>query len=282
VALASVGALLMLGGNVSDALQNMLSGSSPSVAATGNPSGSKTGMGTNQQLSNTVTITTRNGNTITLDGYPADSLSKVVYTSGANGTTKVLASNMAALAKKLLDAGEVNQEQYNDLWMLANQGHQLASIEAEIEAKAATLPPEEFQTWLMTSNLDDALGYEPPPSVAYKNDTDSGYNYTQIPSDPLNPPNGAQTELQKFLDFYHKAEQGGALSDPAIAAIVTSLATEIALVSEGLDQSQGAVYTGKNTPEQLTLYAASALTNHDSAGICGVGKGQDSGIHCKG
>jgi hypothetical protein len=128
--------------------------------------------------------------------------------------------------------------------------------------------------------LLDTMGYIAVTDTGYRYYPSTGEVYNTLPTDLLNPSNGGGESISGLLTLYHKADASGALSDPAIKQIVSSLTTQIALAQESLEQAQGEVYMGNSSPGQLESMTASKAMNLDSSGICQAGNGADSGIHC--
>lgn len=236
-----------------------------------------------------ISFTTANGSNITIDNYPNTPLSQNVSTNGANGATQILANTIETMAEQLKSSGTLSTQQYNTLMALANQGHRLGELAGLSEQAAAlgrsgsnylTLNVKFDGENISVRDLGNMIGYSIPSNAGPKFDNSTGSIYTTMPKDPLNPTYGAQGELQSFLDLYHQAERSGALNDPNINKIISSLSSQIALINESVDQAQGAVYVQMIAGNAFREQAASSLTHEKSATICTTGGGQDSGVQC--
>jgi hypothetical protein len=276
IATIAIGSLLFLSQSVRDGFSNMLgSKKSADVAIGASPlAQSPSDMGSTDPsdsttLSDPSPMTRIPDTPITI--YSED-LSNSVLTSGANGTTTVLANNIQAVAAQKMAAGELSQAQYNALVDLSNQGHTLADIAKVLESNVTSgISPDTpvlFQGKMVTiQHLYESIGYN--------------YNSRSDPL-PVNPleANGAFPELDKFMSLYRSASQSGALSDPAIQTTVHEAASQIALINMSLDQATGAQLYG-SAQNSLTEQIASKLTNSKSAIICNAGNGKDSGTNCQ-
>jgi hypothetical protein len=242
--------------------------------------------------STTVSFKTAKGNTITLEGYQTSPLGQSIATLGANGTTTVLANNLAQLAQELLESGDISESQYNILIQLSDAGHKQAMIEAVIEHAANSAAGASSSTFLDNTQvvldghtktigeLWNSLGYNAPGGGG-RYFTSTGKVVNTLPADLLHPASSdVASSLEAFLDVYHQAESSGALSDPVVEQVVSSLSTQIALTSDALVQAVGQVYLGNSPAGQIQTLAASATTHMDSAGICTAGSGTDSGVSC--
>ena len=112
----------------------------PKVASATSSSASSTAGTTN------LSIKTSSGSTINVDNYPTD-LQKTILTLGANGTSKVLSDTILKLAEQQLAAGVINQEQYNTLVALSNQGHYLAEHAGAIQTAAVDSTDGTITPW---------------------------------------------------------------------------------------------------------------------------------------
>lgn len=224
-----------------------------------------------------IGFTTAGGTYISLPTYPT-STSQAIAVAGANGTTTIMANTLEALAKQLLDAGEISQTQYNGLIDLANQGHGIANLEKVLEdgaAKAAS--SKEYKAMKLEYNgklsspsvLADALGYDT-----------GGYEPGTV-SDPFDT-RSAYGPLKNFLKTYDNLNSNGALTDPAVQEVVSSLVGQIAFLSEVSTCMAWQAASGEFTPAQFTSQTISEMTHVKSLGICEAGNGKDNGIQCSG
>jgi len=290
VCLASVGALVLLGGNLRDVFSNMLpERSQTQVTATAPSFTTGSGQTPNSASPKTspladmqpLTITMANGKTITIDAYPKN-LAKTVETLGTNGTTAILADNLSAMADQLLTAGEITPEEANLFHQLANQGHRIASIEKLFE-DAATKSGSDKQAFLNLPIVFDDKTYATPLELV-----DSiGYNKKLGSGEWV--PDG--NESAKLLNLQKQLVDSGALNDPAIKDIVNDL---VYVINETSDHFQNNVYAIDETslaPKDMQKQIASDiqesdlasyLTDNTSADICKTGKGKDTGKKCSG
>lgn len=290
VVLVVTPALILFGGQLKNAWQGFNTGISPTkrtqVAITNSTA-------LQQAMNATVRFQTAKGTMITLNSALSNPLDKNISTLGANGTTAMLADSLSNVAKQLLDSGDISQTQYNVLIQLSNAGHTQAQLQTVIEQAMKNMPQGEAPYTYMantqvtlngkTSSLYDiwnTLSYGAPNGgYRYFPATDTAIN--TLPTDLLHPPSSnVLSSLSAFLDVYHQAESSGALSDPAVAQVVSSLSTQIALSSDTLMQAVGEVYLGHSSAGQIPSLEVSVATNMNSAGICTTGNGTDSGVQC--
>ena len=273
VAVLVIPALVILGGNLNSLFGGMFGSGKPAttVALSSSPT-SPTAQPTTTASSTTppatsttsqpgiptagVSVTMADGTTLALPSYPTN-LSATVSTSGANGTTTILANNLQSMATQMLDAGKITQEQYNSLISLANQGHRMALIEKTIEDFATTDP--------------SGQGMLEMASIPFE-----GKNYHK---DDLSAKVGAGgSESALFQQLYQDVANQGLLNDPAVKALISQLTNNITAIGNAF---AGATYMADSSRE-ITKDTASQLTNQDSASICTTGNATDSGVHCSG
>lgn len=281
--LAVIPALLLLGGNVTGLFKGLLAkpAQAPAIAATQvNPSGLPAGQSINTQspAGNIQTLTTDNGTTVKL--YTQAELNKSVMTSGANGTTTLLAGQIEIIAKQLLDAGEIDAKQYQGIIDLANQGHKIAGIEKLLEDAAALYEsdPKAFDSLKIQYEgesytplqLGKMLGYEDIYSMQWLS---------------------GQNESETLYVMYENLKSSGALEDPVVQSNVEGLVNRINAIADGVqtfmyqtDNSTAPVLTEKIQDALATVPdpPASETTHQTSGEICTVGNGQDSGTNCQG
>ncbi|MEB3285862.1 MAG: hypothetical protein VKJ04_00010 [Vampirovibrionales bacterium] len=189
-----------------------------------------------------------------------------IETAGANGTTSLLASSMEQLTKQLLEQGKITPEEGNALYSLANQGHRIASVQAAIEA---VLP-----------EIKDGNDYE---SVKVEFDGNS-VNFSRMidiigVKDPHDGGDGQELEALRSLQA--KAQSSGAMSDPAVAAVVNSLVQQIYDIGDSIENIAYGVRKSEMEGTELIPKVASAQTHKSAGGICKAGKGTDTGIQCQ-
>ncbi|HEY9687496.1 MAG TPA: hypothetical protein V6C52_11010 [Coleofasciculaceae cyanobacterium] len=282
ILLLAIPVLMLFGNNLNAVFAGMLSSSDQKVAVAApvtTTSTAPTASPTSSTQGNGLTsITTVNGTVISLPNNPTG-ISKTVATSGANGTTTLLASQIESIAQQLLAAGELTPAQYSTLTALSNQGHTIAQVEAAIEKLAANSTdsvsfmagtsqyPE--LTGLATGEINLNIGYH------------TGAIDPTLVTDPLGSIDIATGPTKVFLQLYQDALNSGALNDPAVKQQIDSLASEIGYLSEvAMDGAQD-IKWGTIPPSQLQQQYVSDATHWDSKQICTTGNGTDSGTQCQ-
>lgn len=283
VVLSAITALSLLGGNTMMTLSNLVGtasaseplgtaklteppGSSP-VPSAQSPASPATGTAISPPA-----FTTANGTDIQLANYPID-LHQSVATSGANGTTSLLANNLTSTAQQLLDAGDISQTQFNELMDLANQGHKLATIygllEQAHEADMAGKTSMGYENYELMYNGQMTPVWELQGMVGWFN-TDPGTGF--VVNDPLNQTMGVSgSDTERFRSLYQSLEQSGALSDPAIMAAVSDMSSQIVMAGKAVQDWEDILGSQASYGQQ---------TNGNSAGICTTGGSSDTGTHC--
>lgn len=211
------------------------------------------------------------------------SLPNKLQTTGANGSTVILANQIASAAALSLSEGKIDQAQYDALMQLANQGHKMAKIEAMVESalKLANGNMDTFNTMTFVIEGKTYTASELAYSVGSLGLNPQNLGEQSI----LNASNASpQAEMQKFLDLYNQVTTSGALSDPVISSSVQSASTQIAMLGE---LTEDAIYnlnhgmaTDASIEGVLAAQAANA-THMASSSICVAGNFQDNGILCQ-
>lgn len=198
-----------------------------------------------------------------------------VVTTGANGTTNILADRLGTEASLLLAEGKIDQNQYNTLFALANQGHKLAQIEGLIQqlTQSSTNSTQlNSQTVLLdgksvtVADLNALIGYKD--------------NYWGITANPLNSNIPTGPELHSFISLYQSALSNGSLSDPATRQVVAQLSEDIATINEGVTEGLDTIYRNGASPSQISANIADRVTDMKSSQICNSGGGVDFGVQC--
>lgn len=224
-----------------------------------------------------LSLTMKNGATLDLPNYPSD-IAKSVYTLGANGTTNILADSIKTIADTQLANGAITQSQYNTLIALANKGHYIANIEETFQTVAASVGDG-------SAYFDTVVTVNGQRTNIADLSTELGFrNYLSydgsLPSDPLKEP--AYGDAQDFINLYQSVVKSGALNDPAVKAIVTDAAKQIALITGAVDAARHNFHHGVISSTEFTDNTASMLIHNNSSTICTSGQGVDSGIQCAG
>jgi hypothetical protein len=220
---------------------------------------------------------TQKGTVITLP-ETVDKMEDTIKTLGANGTTTILANSLEALIKQLVANKELNKSQIHSLINLANQGHTLAKLQKLTEDIILnTTTTAEYKT-LLENN---------PTLVSVD---DEGFHivhmgcYHPEDVDPLQP----NTDIQlygvagEFLNAYRAAVSSGALDDPAVRAVVETLARKISNLNNISRHTFEALSRDEIVHSEVTgIITENIDKTHDkSAQICTTGNGQDSGTQC--
>lgn len=290
VVICSLGGLFLLGNSVSKAFEGMLPGYSkpptsalpvangapakPGEIAVATPPGKPITSSTGGALTGKgLSVTTADGTVIEIPDYPKD-VSKSIVTMGANGTTDVLASTIELTAVRLFATGEISQSQYNTLISLANQGHYLGKLAGALENAGMKTSGGDFNNVLVTVDGAQMSVIDVAQLIGMR-----GTDYDLAP--PTNALSvDAYPGLQKFNDLYQQAKQSGALSDPAINAIVSAAASNIANINVALDYAGEKLASETIKPGGITSQIASLVSHQNAGTICKSGNGQDTGISC--
>lgn len=314
IAVVAVVSLALLGGNINQLFSGLFFKSSPVVSsqAASSPSGSagaaivSSGSKAVPGMAK-VSLTLSNGKRITLDNYPAD-LEKAILTAGTNGTTRLMADNMRALAKQLLAAGEITPLESQKLLDLANKGHALAEAErlveegfkaagwketmalaapVQINGKSYTLEQAADELYVFYSN-------DPGGNEVWMAADDGDYSLAmERVANGYKGWSGTGTIMGPFVEGYEDALKSGALTNPAVKSVVDELTLKIIHLGHAMGWAQPEmVRSGEVAPSEallldymkrdipVSLFATEATHTH-SAGICGTGHGQDTGIQCQ-
>lgn len=227
-----------------------------------------------------VQITMEDGSILTLNEMPTD-IPKLLETMGSDGTTELLIANLRNLAQQLLETKQITQAQYNRLESLANQGHRIAALEAQIEAAARRARNgEEFNN---TTFLFDGETMTTRDALSKIMQAGNGVGVSQVGNNPLaleinGIPPGA--EKLAFLQLYHQAASGSVLDNPAVKNVVTSLVSQISQLTEQVTQTSYNLGSDRISPNGFKHDLASQATRVNAVGICMAGGTQDSGIYC--
>jgi len=284
VGVASISALVLLGGSLQNAMQNLwpqpVLTTAPVISAVSNGTNSKSPDSGAASGTHSVAITLESGKVITLPAYP-NNLAQMVETLGANGTTAIMSDNLKLLAEEMLAAGEIDEAQYNSLVLLANKGHEIGRIERDLEgiiSESTTYAglmsglkahPELFNA----KNTSILIGFDNPLGGVVTGSLDS--------MDNLN----AKGFTQEFLLAYQEVARNGSLEDPVIKLVVDQLSADISSLSDSMEHETNKVLHqlgGSYDPNQVLTRIVSDMTHQDAVGICATGNGQDTGVQCSG
>ncbi len=233
-------------------------------------------------------ITLANGTVIDLPTFP--DLATSIETAGGAGTTDILAQNLETIVKSLQDAGEISDEEANELLRLARQGHEIATVQRLIEEAAANANGDykafrqarvmyDGQERSVNKLLDFiAASMDSKPKLALKalNRDDKGYVLKEF---------NQRLAAAKKMDILQ--------TNPELKEVVQILSQEIAFSGSVYRVSVAKAQKQKDSLAPETLYERSASAFRDNAanifpeyyssdandvrsdGICGIGGGSN-------
>jgi hypothetical protein len=210
------------------------------------------------------------------------SLTSKLQTTGANGSTEVLANQIAAAAAQMLAEGKIDETQYNTLMDLANQGHKMAEIQGmisdAIRFSNGDISAFQSMTFVMDGKtytareLGQMIGFDGPAPADFAS------------SSVLSMSTGGTTgsAVSSFINLYNQAVASGALSDPMARSTVDSAATQIASLGELTEDITWNVAQNQMPPDNtnITILTSATTTQMDSSKICAAGDFQDDGTMC--
>lgn len=200
-----------------------------------------------------------------------------LQTLGANGTTELLAKQIALLAKSLYEKGEITEEQRQTLLELANKGHDMAHVEGLVEdfVELAGDRQKEFSSKTYEFQGKQYTPMELVQMVGYVG------SYS---SDLLRETPGGGALLTDFQRLYQEADKNGSLSNPAMKSLVMAAAAQIVMTGELVENSYYHYEIGylkfKNKSDMMNQMASDA-TNLHSSHICTAGNNINGGTFCK-
>lgn len=271
IGIVAMGVLLMLGNNMSLLWDGLTRGMEREPNAQVSAYGTREGTNQANIGMQNVTLRFSGGQSITLIDYPAD-LKQSIATVGANGTTTQLSNNLASLALQLVQSGEIDQVQANLLIQLSNQGHRLAKIEGligtQVEKGDWFDKNAEFDgNKVSLQELHALIGWD--DTISLQNPTDL-LRFQKVGS-----------ESRQFATYYQSVVDAGLLKDPAIEKLVTTLSTQILVISESAEISLDAVKKQEVPAQEFNAEIAENVTNLNSASICtSKGSAHDTGVFC--
>jgi hypothetical protein len=194
-------------------------------------------------------------------------LTDKLQTTGANGTTELLAKHLELLATQLLAEGKITEAQSDAILRLANQGHYMAHLEELLEQATAA-----GQSTIVMDGQSYSLE-EIAGQIAFANRGPFHFADTDILSSDYAA--YQEPEMAKFVALYQEVVSSGAASDPLVASTIQSSATQIANVAESMEDE---IFR----PSGMSLIDAviSNTTQMNSAHICTAGNFTDNGLLC--
>jgi Flp pilus assembly pilin Flp len=231
-----------------------------------------------------VTATLKNGATLNLGKYPSDA-AQLVETAGISGATQYMVGLLQNVAQQLQASGSITEAQYNSLINLSNKGHDIGSVQAELEvlldANGGSLVSVKDQPMKLlgkSSYADGWFEYTVKNVVQSLGSSNTGPYGSNINIDWLtsfdtatDPDAWANPMYNNFMNAYKTAKADGSLSDPVVKQIVDDLAFKILIAGEVMEE---------RGDKLLKDEVKSAYTHYNSMGICSQGNGKDSGVQC--
>lgn len=204
-----------------------------------------------------------------------------LQTIGANGTTLMLAQQIATVAQRLKDEGKISETQYAELMALANQGHKMAAIQEKL-AVAVDMAGGDFQKFSEVKFMVDGKEYTAPDLynlIGFMGPTPQSAEL----KDPLLNGDTGEPDSNQLLTLYKAALASGALNDPEAKSTVDSAATQILQIGEGVENRLSEFYHGNSLQnnDDLNLAASRSATDMESAKICKAGDYVDDGVTCQ-
>jgi hypothetical protein len=208
----------------------------------------------------------------------SQNLANKVQTLGANGTTTLLANQLAMLARQLLMEGKVDTEQYNAIMALSNQGHRMAMIEGKVEEAMQLSRGNNTQFNTLSVNVDGKV-YSAIDAALILGYSNVGAE-TLASENLLNTHFEGGSELNRFLSLYHQVEAMGLMSDPSVKATIDSAAWQIVSVGELMEGNVWYYSTGVLKEQDVRNSIVKGAVHLESARICTAGDFKDNGVMC--
>ena len=210
-----------------------------------------------------------------------ESLTSKLQTTGANGSTEVLARQLAAAAAKLLKDGKIDQSQYDILMKLSNQGHKMAQVQGMI-ADAMKYANGDVNLFNGLKFTLDGQSYTAPQlakMIGFNGPSPADFGTANILCSPTGGTTGS--EVGNFLSLYNQALSSGALSDPLAKSTVDSASTQIASLGELMEDVVWNVQNGMSMDTaSITTLTSTSTTTMNSSKICTAGQFVDNGALC--
>ncbi|MBY0405688.1 MAG: hypothetical protein K2X66_17430 [Cyanobacteria bacterium] len=299
--------VLMVAGLVSlgPGFQSMLKGSmNGSSAANSAASNGKTinvrPMGSNP-FTGTVLLTLSDGSQVEISNYPKD-LKHLIETLGPNGATDLMANAISDLAKALLAAGKITPDEANQLSQLANHGHTLAASQFNFEQMVDAAGNDSF---LLNQKMLPLLIQKNKESRISKDLDPLAAEFFKIPLTKFEDLKGADGKIvydskgeivpdrsvavnyalgKESFDFQNAFAQAMKLplyNEPAVRTVLNALGGNIIKLTDTTHalSARAALPEYGIRPDQVKGKISNEVDS-DSAKICNLGGGNDSGVHC--
>lgn len=268
VVFLAFGSLITIGRNISEGLKDMLPAPEHALDKDKGLNGVRLGnpaISGASNLSPTVT-------SLSLQDYSTN-LAKLVQTTGVNGSTMGLSSQLSAVAQTLLESGTVSTDEANQLTALANQGMRMALLEAQLEeASQKSTSNEAFlnspinfngQTYLV-KDAGNLIGFSSPNSPDADMLTNGNYMMST---------SSAQPETLAFLNLYNQVAAIPELQNTETLAIVQKLSAQVSYLSDVASNQVNGAYNSSVSLDTLKQQSISSATVFDSESI--YREGQD-------
>lgn len=287
IAMSTIGALNVFGDSLSDKAEEFwvaFNANGPAAAtvptiAAAMPAAPPTG----------VQVALGGGGTVMQGSYTNaeelfNSLNNMVETGGAHGVTKETLGYLGQVVQQKLDAGEITQEDANELLWLADKGYEMAEVHAVIQNVMNATDPANLDTTAVSYGGQTYANVEELSKAQFHiNGTMSNFNIeTAFTTDDADIDNG--TVLQSFVAKYKKMNTEGQFDNlpPDLSLLVQNSAKMIVQLADEVDDT----ITYNNTPpeEQVlkikeknaaTVTKANAEIIENAAG--GSGQGANNG-----
>jgi hypothetical protein len=246
-------------------------------------------------------LTLQDGSKVSIPNFPSD-MSKLIETLGPNGATELYNNTLRQIGMRLLSEGKITPEQANQFSNLANSGHSLAQVAKIYEDASSQLGnnPSNYSNKILPfmnnqiankKNVNDInpeirqlFNIQPEyTEVAFdangmaKRDAQGNYIF-----DTANPTKSYLfPEQANFVNTFAQLKQKGALSDPNLNLLVTTLSQKIVAltVSTSIYGNRGAMPRYGFDPQNLKTQLVSDF-HANASNICAAGDGKDSGVYC--
>ncbi|MBY0405647.1 MAG: hypothetical protein K2X66_17225, partial [Cyanobacteria bacterium] len=218
------------------------------------------------------------------------------------GATELYNNTIRQIGMRLLSEGKITSEQANQFSNLANSGHGLAQVSKFYEDASSQLGmnPTDYSSKILPfmnnqiANKKDISNIDPDirkmfniqpeyTEVAFdangmtKRDAQGNYIF-----DTANPTKSYLfPEQMNFVNTFAQLKQKGALSDPNLNSLVSTLSQKILAltVSTSIYGNRGAMPRYGFDPQNLKSQLVSDF-HANASNICAAGNGKDSGVYC--
>ncbi len=213
--------------------------------------------------------------TITTSGQGFLDLADRLGSNGIGAVSETLADEMELMLLNPV----LNPNQEAILRDLANQAHEIATIQRLIEEASTTATDSAgFASSLISYDGQTYNALELSKLIEFDN---TGTPFES--NSPITAP-GAGPALSDFQATYAQAQSMGALDDPQIEAVITDHANQIGYLAEATGHRMWLYSRPDSTlsPNNYNNELRSDATDVHATGICATGRSKDTGKECKG